>query len=565
MVNNKSQLIIFYKPKKHIFSLFVFPFLVLLFISCKDRSHTDKKIFRYNETSGIASLDPAFAKNQSIMWAIHQLYNTLLEVDINMQLKPSLAKSWRFSADNKTIIFNLRNDVYFHDDDCFQENDFPKERTRRRFIAEDVLYSFNRIIDRTTASPGAWIFNNKVDSIEPFKVLDDTTFQLKLQQPFQPILGILSMQYCSIVAQEAVAKYGNDFRRHPVGTGPFAFVAWEEGQALVLKKNDHYFEKDSSGKMLPYLDGIKVNFYDSKATEFLAFQQGGLDFINDIDPSFKDEILTKTGNLKKEWNDKIDLQKHPYLNIEFFGILSDTNNALLKNSPLKLLKIRQAINYGIDRKKMMLYIRNSIGTAAESGFVPQGMPSFSNEQVKGYLYDPAKAKQLLAEAGFANGKNLPDIKLLTIPIYANLASYVANELKQIGITVKVESMQKSLLLEQTSKSQALFFRGSWIADYPDAENYLSVFYSKNPAPPNYTRFKNTEFDALYERALSQTNDSVRYETYRQMDNIIIANAPIVPLWYDEAIHLVQKNIKSFVPNSLNMLELRRVDKGINPR
>ena len=368
------------------------------------------------------------------------------------------------------------------------------------------------------------------------------------------------MQYASIIPHEAVEKYRNDFRRHPVGTGPFAFVAWEEGQAMVLKKNDHYFERDNKGKSLPYIDGIKINFYDSKATEFLEFQQGRLDFINDIDPSFKDEILSKTGNLKAEWKDKIELQKHSYLNIEFFGILADSNNKLLKNSPLKLIKIRQAINYGIDKKKMMLYVRNSIGTAAESGFVPQGLPSFNKEKVKGYSYDPIKAKQLLAEAGFADGKNLPEIKLLTIPIYANLASYVANELKQIGITVKVEAMQKSLLLEQTSKSQALFFRGSWIADYPDAENYLSVFYSKNPAPPNYTRFKNAAFDELYERALSQTNDSLRYQLYQQMDNIIIANAAVVPLWYDMAIHLVQKNIKNFVPNSLNMLELRRVNK-----
>lgn len=152
---------------------------------------------------------------------------------------------------------------------------------------------------------------------------------------------------------------------------------------------------------------------------------------------------------------------------------------------------------------MMLYLRNSIGTAAESGFVPQGLPSFNADKVIGYNYNPTKAKALLKESGFENGKDLPEIKLLTIPVYANLASYVANELKQIGITVKVEAIQKSLLLEQTSKSQTLFFRGSWIADYPDAENYLSVFYSKNPAPPNYTRFKNSAYDNLYEQALAQ--------------------------------------------------------------
>jgi oligopeptide transport system substrate-binding protein len=540
--------------KMQVYKIFLCAFVSLWLISCNTHQHPDKKIFRYNEITGIASLDPAFAKNQSIMWAIHQLYNTLIEVDANMQLKPSLAKTWEFSPDNKTIIFHLRNDVFFQDDVCFANG------KGRKLNAADVAFSFNRIIDKNTASPGGWIFNNRVDSITPFTAINDSTFQLKLQSPFQPIIGILSMQYCSIVPHEAVEKYGNDFRRHPVGTGAFAFVAWEEGQALVLKKNEHYFEKDAEGKPLPYLDGIKINFYDSKATEFLEFQQNRLDFINDIDASFKDELLTKTGNLKKEWDNTIELQKHAYLNIEYFGILADTTNVLLKNSPLKLLKIRQAINYGIDRKKMMLYLRNSIGTAAESGFVPQGLPSFNAEIVKGYNFDPTKAKALLKEAGFAEGKNLPEIKLLTIPIYANLASYVANELKQIGINVKVEAIQKSLLLEQTSKSQALFFRGSWIADYPDAENYLSVFYSKNPAPPNYTRFKSDAFDKLYELALEETNDSLRYDLYRSMDKIIVANAPVVPLWYDMVIHLVHKNVHGFETNSLNMLELRWAKK-----
>ena len=488
------------------------------------------------------------------MWAVHQLYSTLTETDSNMQIGPSLAKTWTFSADKTEMLFQLRTDVYFHNDPCF------KNGQGRRLTAYDVVYSFQRLMDKNTSSPGAWIFNNRADTLSPFTAVNDSVFLLKLLRPFQPIPGILSMQYCSVVPHEAIEKYGADFRRHPVGTGPFAFVAWEEGQALVLKKNDHYFEKDPAGLPLPYLDGIKVSFYNSKATEFLEFQQNRLDFINDIDPSFKDEVLTKTGNLKKEWSGKIELQKHPYLNIEYFGIMADTNNTLLKNSPLKLLKIRQAINYSIDRKKMMLYMRNSIGTAAESGFVPAGLPSFDLLKVPGYRYDPALAKKLLAEAGFQGGHGLPEIKLLTIPVYANLAGYVANELKEAGIPVKPEVIQKSLLLEQTAKSQALFFRGSWIADYPDAENYLSVFYSKNPAPPNYTRFKNDRFDALYELALTETNDSLRSELYRDMDRIIVAEAPVVPLWYDMVIHLVQKNVSNFIPNSLNMLELRKVKK-----
>ena len=526
----------------------------LLLSACTSHQHPNKKIFHYNESSGLASLDPAFAKNKQVMWAVHQVYNTLVEIDSNMQVAPSLAKKWTIGTDNLTFTFYLRDSIFFTDDACFENN------KGRKLTAQDVVYSFNRIVDKNTASPGAWIFNNRVDSISGFKALNDSVFQLKLIKPFQSILGILSMQYCSVVPHEAVEKYGTDFRRHPVGTGPFQFVAWEEGQALILKRNENYFERDTSGKRLPYLDGIKVSFYDSKATEFLEFQQERLDFIDDIDASFKDEVLTKSGNLKKTWQGKIVLQKQPYLNIEYLGILVDEQNELVKNSPLRLQKIRQAINYGFDRRKMMLYLRNSIGIAAESGFIPCGLPSFDSVNVKGYTYNPAKAKQLLAEAGFAEGKNLPVIKLLTIPIYGDLGSYIANELKQVGINIQVEVIQKSLLLEQTSKSQALFFRGSWIADYPDAENYLSVFYSKNPAPPNYTRYKNPAFDVLYEKALSEKNDSLRYNLYRQMDKLIIADAPVVPLWYDMAIHLVHNNIKDFPPNSLNLLELRRTRK-----
>lgn len=532
----------------------IFLVVCILGVSCQSHRHPDKKIFRYNESSGLASLDPAFAKNKQVMWSVHQLYNCLVEIDSNMKIAPSLATHWTISPDNLRFSFFLRNDVFFIDDECFPNG------KGRKLTAQDVVYSFNRIMDKNTASPGAWIFNNRVDSIEPFKAINDSCFQLTLAKPFQSILGILSMQYCSIIPHEAVERYRNDFRRHPVGTGPFRMLAWEEGQALILKKNENYFERDAAGIQLPYLDGVKTNFYDSKATEFLEFQQDNLDFIDDIDPSFKDEVLTKTGNLKKQWEGKIILQKHPYLNIEYLGILVDSTNPLVKQSPLRLRSIRQAINYGFNRRKMMLYLRNSIGIAAESGFVPAGLPSFDTNLVKGYHYDVQKARQLLADAGFPEGRGLPPIKLLTIPIYADLGSYIANELRQIGIQVDVEVLQKSLLLDQTAKSQAPFFRGSWIADYPDAENYLSVFYGKNPAPPNYTRYKNPVYDLLYEKALSEKNDSARYRLYQQLDQMVIIDAPVVPLWYDMAIHLVHPNVHGFKPNPLNLLELRHTKK-----
>ena len=522
----------------------------VILLACYSGEKEEKSIFHYNETTGIASIDPAFAKNQSIMWVIHQLYNTLVEVDSNLHLVPSLATRWEISEDKRTYTFFLRKDVFFHDDPCFSGG------KGRRLTAGDVSYSFHRLLDKKTASPGSWIFNGKIDTLQAFHAVDDTTFRLTLLEPYNPILGILSMQYCSIVPKEAVDRYGADFRRHAVGTGPFQFVTWEEGQAMILKKNPNYFEVDESGKKLPYLDGVKVSFFDSKATEFLLFRQGKLEFINDIDASFKDEVLTKTGTLRAAWQDKIRLNTHPYLNIEYFGILVDEKNPVVKNSPLRLQKIRQAINHGFDRKKMVLYLRNSLGIPATSGFVPAGLPSFDSTRVKGYSYNPQLARKLLAEAG-VNNRSSPAIKLYTIPVYSDIASYIARQLEEIGLNVQVDVVQKSLLLELTSGFRASFFRGSWIADYPDAENYLSVFYSKNPAPPNYTRYNNPAFDALFEKAIAETNDSLRYELYKQADQVMMNDAPVVPLWYDVAVHLVQPQVQNFRPNALNILELRK--------
>jgi oligopeptide transport system substrate-binding protein len=472
----------------------------------------------------------------------------------------------------------LRTDVFFQDNAAFPGG------KGRKMTADDIVYSFSRIVDKQVASSGAWIFLDKIAGPQPgfaegqtgktdsavssdiparldspaFRALNDSTFQLTLISPFNPILGVLSMQYCAVVPREVVALYGKEFRNHPCGTGPFRFKSWEEGQDLILLKNEHYFEKDSQGRRLPYLDAVKVSFFDNRATEFLLFRQGQLDFINEIDPSFKDEVLNKRGALKQQWQGKIHLSTHPQLNTEYLGILIDSASDLVRHSPLRLRQVRQAINYGFDRRKMMLYLRNSIGIAAESGFVPAGLPSFDSSIVKGYHYDPVLARKLLAEAGYPDGRGMPVIRLLTVANYADFASYIARQLKELGIPVQVEVVQKSLLLEQTARSQALFFRGSWMADYPDAENYLSVFYSKNPAPPNYTRYHNPVFDHMYEQALLENDDSKRMDLYHRMDQLVIDDAPVVPIWYDEAIRLVNPRVAGLTANALNLLELRRV-------
>ena len=209
---------------------------------------------------------------------------------------------------------------------------------------------------------------------------------------------------------------------------------------------------------------------------------------------------------------------------------------------------------------MISYLRKNIGTPAHSGFIPKGLPSYNEDEVKGYTYNPEKAKELLYAAGFPNGKNLPEITLFTTMGYVDLCEFIQHQLNEIGIKVKVEILQATTHRELVARSKLNFFRKSWIADYPDAENYLALFYSKNFTPhgPNYTQFKNYEFDKLYEKAIAEVNDSIRYDYYRAMDRILIEEAPVVTLYYDEVVRLIQANVDGLGINPINLLTLKNV-------
>jgi len=521
--------------------------------SDKDQHQT---VFNLNLDEGLTSLDPAFCRNHNTIWMDNQIYNGLVQIDDSLKTSPCIAKSWDISADGKVYTFHLRNDV------CFQDDLHFKNGIGRKVVAADFVYSFSRLIDPKVASSGSWIFSDKVTGKEAFQALDDTTFRITLKQPFAPFISMLTAQYCSVVPHEVVDFYGKDFRSHPVGTGPFRFKYWKEGEILVLLKNPKYWEKDNKGKQLPYLDAIRATFIDDKQTAFMEFIKKNLDFFNDIDGSYRDDILTKSGHITSKYKGKFVLSTGPYLNTLYLGMLVDTTLPIVKHSPLRILKIRQAINYAIDKQKLVKYLRNSLSTPGTQGFVPKGMPGFSND-VKGYSYNPAKVRQLLAEAGYPEGKNLPVITLTTTVLYHNLIEYIQGELENAGIKTKIEVTQGASLREMVAKNGINFFYGTWIADYPDAENYLSLFYSKNKIPfgPNYTGFSNTRFDQLFEQAYHLKSDAERYALYHQMDQIIMDNAPVVVLYYDKRVNLYQNNISGYSLNAQNLLTLKRVRKN----
>lgn len=531
-------------------SLLLF-FMPLLWQSCgKNDTQQIKKVFHYNQLNPISSLDPAFARSQANMWAVQHLYETLLEVDDSLQLKPCLAKSWGISADGLTYTFELRHDVYFHDNPCFTNS------KGRKMTAKDVVYSFGRLLDSVVNSPGSWVFKGRVREREPFEAVNDSTFVLHLAKPFRPMLGILTMQYCSVVPHEAVAFYGKAFRKNPVGCGAFRFKKWLENQGLFLVKNENYFLFDEQGVRLPYLDGVRTSFMTDRKTAYLEMMRGRLDYMSGIESSVAGELLTQEGELHPKQMDKLVLIKSPYLNSEYLGINMEIKSM---NNPLNIKQVRQALNYGFDRVAMLRTLRNAMGKPATAGFVPRGLPSFDS-LLRGYSYDLERARRLLAEAGYPNGANLPPIKLTCNKDYLDLCTFMARQWEELGLRVQVDVMESATMREMMTKGTAAFFRASWIADYPDAESFFTVFYSKNPAPPNYTRFKNVDFDRYYEQALAEIDDQKRYTLYRAMEKILIEESPVIFLFYDESSRFARKNIKNMSYNSMNLLPLKKVKK-----
>ena len=612
--------------------------LLPLLFSCGRNNASDEnlKIFKYNESAGILTLDPIYAKDLPHIWACNQIFNGLVAFDDEMNVVPAIAKSWNISDDGMTYTFVLRDDVYFHEDECFvsktqRRKDAKTQRDEdsvtlrlcdsatRKVTAQDFVYSFNRVLDRKLNSSGSWIFSNVANSQQliansqqpkyAFNAINDTVLEIELSQPFPAFLGILSMSYASVVPHEAVEYYGTEFGRHPVGTGPFKYQYWKEGVKLVFRKNPIYFEVikdtktqrrkdakiesdsatlrlcDSATIRLPYLDAISISFIVDKQVAFMEFIKGKFHFMSGIDARYKDELLTRDGQLRSEYEDEIYLIREPYLNTEYLAFFLGDNDTLGKDRSLAL---RQTVSYSIDREKMLRYLRNGIGTPGNNGIIPAGLPGYEDAKTQrrkdakiesdsttlrlcdseslrlcdsatlniGYPYNPKKAEQLLKDNNLIGY----ELKLYTTQDYIDIAKFVQSALTEIGLNCRVEEMMPAALREKRANGNLPFFRSSWVADYPDAENYLSLFTTNNftPQGPNYTHYSNDRFDELYQKSLTCNDLEERAKIYHEMDSLMMTEAPVVILFYDEVLRFVNKNVEGLGSNPTNMLNLKKV-------
>lgn len=522
---------------------FAYILLIFSFFSCQQAQEIDSsKVFKLNRYDNISSLDPINARTQANTWACNLMYNSLVKINQNLEIEPDVAKSWTISEDGKTYTFTLRNDVYFH-----KHPAFGKDSTRN-VVAHDFVFSFNRITDPKAGGSGGWIMNN----IENYKAINDSVLQIQLKDAFPPFLGLISMKYASVVPHELFKNGNEEFLNHPIGTGPFQFKIWEDNVKMVFRKNPLYFEYDDKGTRLPYLEAVNITFLPEKNSEFLELIKGNIDMMADLDPSYKDEILNPLGELNPKYNNQISLIKSPYLSTVYLCFYLDHPQAIDS-------KLREALNYGVDKNKIIKYMMKGMAFPADGGFIPKGLPGY--DPTSGFPYDANKARELIASYKKEKGSIKP-IELTTVQEYVDICEYISAEMGKLGLPIQVNVVPGPTMRDGKSTGKFTLFRANWGADYPDAENFLSLYYSKNLAPegPNYSHFKSKAYDQLYEQSFLINDLGKRAEIYAKMDALMMKSTPILPLFYDQTAIFLNKKVKGFQISPIKILDLTRVYK-----
>lgn len=564
--------------------------LVLSFLfGCgkKDKSETFRLLnggfkqggtFRTNLASDVSNLDPPRVAKQAEILVAQQIYDQLIELDhATLQPIPELATRWEISDDGLTYTFHLRTDAFFHDNPCFPDG------KGKRLTARDVKFSLTMSVDARAQSLGAEFFTTcvlgareyyestiealrnkadpKVKEVAGFIVKDDSTFVVKLREPYAPFLYHLATGFASITCEEAVKHYGKALSRNPVGTGAFVFVRWEEDREIVLKRNPNYWGRDSLGNPLPYLDGVSFRFLKETTTQLLEFQKGNLDECVGIPPEFAGQIFDERGALKEPFA-KYALKSCPELRIDYIGMLY--SDSLFKNA-----KLRQAFSWAIDRVKIAKYVlKNQV--ALPTGIVAQGIAGYDNRDVMLVDYDVAKAKALLAEAGYPNGQGLPELTLHSFvgAKYAynkEVAEAVQAMLSDIGVKVNIVQSEYSTHLQQAYLGKLRFFIGSWGADYPEPETFLNLVYGgvvpkgrDEESYINLSRYSNPTFDKIFSEALKISDEQKRYAMYKQAEKIALEDAAMLVCYHRILRRLEQPYVRNYPINAMDRRDYREV-------
>ncbi|MDZ4846396.1 MAG: ABC transporter substrate-binding protein [Chitinophagales bacterium] len=596
-------------------------FIVLL-ASCNlgGNKHSDKLtpaqggrnyggVLRVNETEFFRSLYPLNITEVGGHRITNQIYEGLVRFDqADLTVKPCLAERWEMDSSGLVYTFHLHKGVKFHDDACFPEG------KGREVTAHDFEYCLTKLCTPDVSNQGFWVFKDKVKgannyylsreyeslkqtaakysansedenylsaaarikeleekhagdiSSKPEKlagvtVVDDSTVKVELEKFFPGFLQMLALPFTAVFPKEAVEKYGNDLRAKAVGTGPFRIKALREDEVVIMEKNPNYWGKDEFGNQLPLLSGIKVTFIKEQKAELLALKKGDLDFVYKLPLEMVEEIVDKQGNLLGEYQ-KFQVQVKSTLATLYYGFLNvDT---VFSNKDVRI-----AFNYAIDRQKIVDFTVKGCALPAFNGIVPPSITGYDANTVKGYDYNPEKARTHLAKAGYPDGKGFPE---LTLQINSGggtneqIAEAVQKMLQEtLNIRVNITKLPFAQHLENLETGKTQFWRLGWIADYPDPENFLTLFFSGHIPPKlsdksylNSTRYRNPVYDSLFTLAINTVDDAKRFALYAQADQVMINDAPIMPIYYYKDYRLLQSRVQNYPQNAMEFRLYREV-------
>jgi len=510
--------------------------LFATFAGCRPAETPYHNFLTLRLSSNPTTLDPALITDVSGGIIAAKLFNGLVRFDDALNIVPDIAESWTIAQDQRTYTFRIRKQVHFSNG--------------REVTAQDFQYSFERILDRKTRAPLTWVLDRIEGSREFMEgttprlagvsAPDEYTLVIRLSKPFAPFLALLGMTTASVVPREESQQLGESFGSMPVGTGPYVLREWRMGQDIVLDSRKDYFGG------APRLNGIRYRIIPEDLTAVMEFETGRLDILT-IPAS---EFRRYTTDAK--WKDRV--QGKAGLNCYYLGMNCS-------RPPFNDIRMRQAVSYAIDRRRILEKIYEGRGTLA-SGPVPPLLRTYrisqENMLFDPYPYDPEQARSLITSAGWS-GKTVT-LQVSAEPEVLDIVEVLQHYLRQAGLSVRIVQLDWSAFKQAVNRGDAEAFWLSWWADYPDPENFLfPLFHSANIGPGgNRSRYSNPELDRLIERAQSTVDEKLRHRLYRTAERRIIADAPWIFMWNRADYSVVQPWIADY-----RIPALYSVDKGLN--
>lgn len=562
--------------------LFLFTAASILIVSCGKQEEKDDR--PVSEKAGGKIVLAEIAKPLSLFphkltrieeaLICNQVYEPLIRLNAKtMDLIPALAEKWEISKDGKHIKFYLRKGVRFQDDPCF------KSGKGREITTADIKYTFEKLcVDNASNYHFYTICNDRIvgakeyneamknvkesqekPEIKGLKIIDDYTFTIDLMYPnYQSFLQLLATPIAAIIPKEGYEQYGDklDF-----GAGPYRIEKnLSNENQLVLLKNKHYYAVDKDGFALPYIDTIIIKYFENTEDAITAFLNHQVDVVNDIPNSAAKRVVENHINAFQKTPPEYIIDVSSQMFVQYILI----NTHLY---PFDNLKVRRAINYALDRNKIIEKAFNGQALPGIYGITPPAFKNYDISKIKAYDLDVQKARQLLKEAGYPDGKGFPTVTIYTNKGFSKTQAAI-NEMQRqlkenLNINVIFESLPLPIKFYLEQKNKGHFFRQGWVADFPSPENFLSIFYGKYVSLdtskvyfPNTQRYINPVFDEMYEKGRDAVNKDTAYQYFMQAEQILMDDAPLIVLWYEASYRLYNNRVKDLYMNPMRYYDMR---------